>query len=229
MVSIHSHLAAVLICAAALAPFRAEAGDEGEDLLERWLASQTNLVSWSAEFTQIRSFPTLTRPLETAGRVSFKAPNSFRWELGVPARTVAVIGSEEALIYYPKLKRAERYALSSDAKGPWKDAMTLLDAGFPRSREELERRFVIDDVSANDGVGSLSLRPRSLRARRLLPRLRMEFDLKTLALRASEFEFADGSIMKNVFRESEANPDLPEGLFQLSLPQGVAVTEPGAK
>ncbi len=205
------------------------AAEVDEALLDRWLNAQTNLVSWSAEFTQIRRFPTLTQPLKTQGRVSFKAPSSFRWQLGEPARTIAVRGPEEALIYYPKLKRAERYALGAEATGPWKDAMALLDAGFPRSRAQLEERFEVVAIAASGGTCRLQLRPRGVRARRLLPRMSLEFDVKTLGLSASEFEFPDGSSMRNEYRNLKADPAMADEVFRLSLPAEVTVKEPGAR
>ena len=200
-----------------------------EDLLSRWLASQQSIKAWSAEFTQVRTFPTLSKPLETPGRVVFEAPSSFRWELGIPARTIAVRSEHSVTIYYPRLKRAERYPLGDEAKGPWRDAMILLDAGFPRSREELEKRFVMVEVKKEEGLGHLVLRPRSIRARRMLPRLRFKFSLETLELKESEFEFADGSIMRNEYRKSESNPSLDEHVFSLPLPGDVTVKGFGDK
>lgn len=223
----------VLLFAFALVGFvsgSARAADASEEaLLDRWLNAQTNLVSWSAEFTQIRRFPTLTQPLETPGRVSFKAPSSFRWQLGEPARTIAVRGPGEALIYYPKLKRAERYALGAEARGPWKDAMALLDAGFPRSRAQLVERFEVEEIAASKGTCRLRLRPRGLRARRLLPKMSLEFDVRTLGLTASEFEFADGSSMRNEYRNLKADPAMADEVFRLELPAEVTVKEPGTR
>jgi outer membrane lipoprotein-sorting protein len=221
-------LIAILGCGLGVLSASASAAEAGQELLNKWLTTQTNLTAWSSDFTQIRKFPTLTRPLKTQGRVFFKAPASFRWQLGDPARTIAVRGPAEVTIYYPRLKRAERYPLTEGTKGPWKDAMTLLDAGFPRSRADLDKRFEIVEMKAASGIGQLTLRPRSLRARRLLPKLRMEFDAKTMTLKVTEFEFADGSIMRNEYRNSKSNPDLSDDLFQLTLPSEVNVTEPGA-
>ncbi|MCF7762977.1 MAG: outer membrane lipoprotein carrier protein LolA [Verrucomicrobia bacterium] len=202
---------------------------EDDALLDRWLHAQTNLVTWSSEFVQTRKFPTLVNPLTTPGRVAFKAPHSFRWQLGEPVKTVAVRLTDEVLIYYPRLKRAERYPLSTDAKGPWKDAMSLLDAGFPRSRAELEDRFEIVKMEQRDGVGLLSLVPKSLRSRRILTRLRIEFGVQSLEMEAAEFEFADGSLMRTAYQNPSSNPELPDDLFELKLNPEVQVLEPASK
>ncbi len=198
-------------------------------LLDRWLNAQTNLVTWSSEFVQIRKFPTLVNPLKTVGHVDFKAPHSFRWQLGEPAKTVAVRHTDEVLIYYPRLKRAERYPLSAEAKGPWKDAMSLLDAGFPRSRAELEDRFEIVKMECRDGLGFLSLVPKSLRSRRILTGLRIEFGEESMEMLAAEFEFADGSMMRTVYQNPSSNPELGDDLFELKLGADVQILEPASK
>src|SRR6266478_1010237 len=59
-------------------------------LLTAWFNAQTNVQSWSAEVIQTRSLKTLTQPLIAHGRVWFAAPNRFRWEIGTPAKTIAV-------------------------------------------------------------------------------------------------------------------------------------------
>src|SRR5437016_3705983 len=53
-----------------------------------WLAAQTNVQSWSANFVQTRSLKSLTQPLTATGHVWFAAPSRFRWELGNPAQTI---------------------------------------------------------------------------------------------------------------------------------------------
>ena len=61
-------------------------------VLDGWFAAQKNLRSWSADFVQTRMFKTLTQPLTATGHVDFAMPDEFRWELGKPARTIAVGG-----------------------------------------------------------------------------------------------------------------------------------------
>ena len=86
-------------------------------LVTAWLAAQTNIQTWSADFIQTRTFKSLTQPLMATGQVFFAAPNRFHWELGRPAQTIAVRAPAEMLVLYPKLKRVERYPLSGDQSG----------------------------------------------------------------------------------------------------------------
>ena len=94
------------------------------------------------------------------------------------------------LVIYPRLKRAERYPLNSQQPGPWKDTLSLLEAGFPRSQAEIEARFKILSQSVSNQVCELLLQPRSASARRLLPQIKVAFATNDFALRATELIFA---------------------------------------
>jgi len=191
-----------------------------------WLAAQTNLQTWSADFVQTRTLKALAQPLTATGRVWFAAPQRFRWELGSPAQTIAVRKAEELLILYPKLKRAERYPLDETARGPWRDALALLEAGFPRSQTELEARFKILSLQESDAVAQLVLQPKSATARRLMPQIQIEFSPADGSLRATQLTFADGSTMRNDFTNAVVNPALEEGLFNPALPAEMKIVEP---
>src|SRR5215510_7069920 len=80
---------------------------ESDAALSIWLNAQTNIHSWSADFVQTRRFKTLTQPLTESGKVWFVEPNRFRWELGHPPKTIAVRATDEMILLYPFLKRAE--------------------------------------------------------------------------------------------------------------------------
>ncbi|HEY6170578.1 MAG TPA: outer membrane lipoprotein carrier protein LolA [Verrucomicrobiae bacterium] len=204
-------------------------GADANAVLAAWLAVQTNLVTWQAQFTQTRALSTLTQPLTARGRVWFAAPDRFRWELGEPPQTIAVRQPDQVLILYPRLKRAERYPLDAGAAGPWKDAMALLDAGFPRSRAEVESRFNILSLVEVGGGHQLTMQPRSASARRLMPEIQLTFATKDGAMLATQMKFADGSTMRNDFTNVVVNPKLDEASFNPTLGADYQVTQPAAK
>jgi outer membrane lipoprotein-sorting protein len=201
-------------------------GAEPDTHLPSWLASQTNVHTWSAELVQIRSLKTFTQPVTNHGRVWFAAPDQFRWEIGEPATTIAVRQPARLLVIYPKLHRAERYPMDGKAAGPWKDTLALLEAGFPRSAAELEARFKVESQSVTNGDCELVLVPRSSSARKLMPQIRIAFATNDFALRATELRFADGSTMRNEFGAATINGKLDEGLFTPELGAGYKVVEP---
>jgi outer membrane lipoprotein-sorting protein len=195
-------------------------------LLSSWFNVQTNLQTWSADFIQTRTFKSLTQPLVATGQVWFAEPNRFRWELGRPPQTIAVRAPNDLLIFYPRLKRVERFPLTGPAQGQWRDALALLEAGFPRSENDLRSRFQILSQATSNAVCSLILQPKSAPARRLMPQIRIEFTTNTLELCATELRFADGSTMRNDFQNGKLNPPLSTNLFNPPIDPGYTVVKP---
>lgn len=191
-----------------------------------WLAGQTNVQNWSADFVQTRTLKSLSQPLTASGHVWFAAPNRFRWELGSPAQTIAVRAPAELLIFYPRLKRVERFPLTGSQTGPWRDALALLEAGFPRSQTALEAQYNIASQTVTDHNGKFVLEPKAASARRMIPRLKIDFDTQDFSLRATELEFADGSTMRNDFKNPVLNPKIDEALFNPPIPADYKVVEP---
>jgi len=205
--------------------FSAPAADTNS-LVGSWLGAQTNIQTWSADFIQTRTLKSLTQPLTATGHVWFAAPNRFRWELGQPPQTIAVRAPAEMLVIYPRLKRVERYPLTGEQTGPWRDALALLEAGFPRSPAEMESRLRILSQTLTNQSCDLALEPRSAGARRMMPRIDIAFDTRDFSLRATELRFADGSIMRNDFMNPTLNPKLDDGLFAPELPADYKSIEP---
>jgi outer membrane lipoprotein-sorting protein len=201
-------------------------GAEAGAWLAGWLSAQTNLQTWSADVTQTRALKTLTQPLVARGHVWFAAPNRFRWELTSPSQTIAVRQPEQMLVIYPRLKRAERYPLNGEQAGPWKDALSLLEAGFPRSQAELESRFNVVSQTVSNAVLDVVLQPKSPSARRLMPQIRIVISTNDFTLRATELQFADGSTMRNDFSNALLNPKLGDDLFAPKLESDFKVVEP---
>lgn len=207
-------------------PVPAVAATEPPPVLQKFLAAQTNLSTWSADLTQIRRLKTLTQPLISTGRVWFAAPQKFRWEIGTPAQTIAVRGGNDMLVMYPRLKRVEKYPLTGEKMGQWKDTLALLEAGFPRSQADIEKRFKILSVTQADGVHSAVLQPRSYSARRMMPQITLAFDAKDYQLRATELQFGDGSTMRNEFRNARINPEIDPKLFAPAIDPDFKIVEP---
>jgi outer membrane lipoprotein-sorting protein len=191
-----------------------------------WMDAQTNIHTWSADCTQTRSFKTLTQPLTEKGKVWFKQPNQFRWELGNPPKTIAVRQKNEMMLLYPRLKRVERYPLDSSAPGPWRDVLALLEAGFPKSQAELQSKFRVVSQNVTNNVCDLVLQPRSAAARKMMPQLEISFDLKQTSLRSVSFQFADGSFLRNDFSNPVLNPKIDESIFSPPIPSDYKVVNP---
>ena len=216
----------ILLVLLAVAGTGAGAAADTNSLLARWFAAQTNIQSWSADFVQTRTLKSLIEPLTATGHVWFAAPNRFRWELGKPAQTIAVRAANELLIIYPRLKRVERFPLSGEQTGQWREALALLEAGFPRSPAELEARYHIVSQMVTGQVCEVALQPRSAAARRMMPQMKIDFDTQEFALRGTELQFADGSTMRNDFKDAVLNPKIDQGVFAPEIPGDFKIVEP---
>lgn len=197
-----------------------------EALLGTWLARQTNITSWSAEFVQTRHLKALTQPLTTPGRVWFVAPNRFRWELGIPPQSVAVRAESELLVLSPRLKRAERYPLAAFAAGPMGDAMALLDTGFPRDAAEFTNRFAVLALTQTNATYDFRLQPRAKSVQKLLTELTVSVTTNGFQLSATELVFRDGSRLRNDFSAVRENEAVDAALFVPVLDASWKISEP---
>jgi outer membrane lipoprotein-sorting protein len=232
MVSLCSHLAQkrltwiVACCVLTAANVRAT---DTNAVLESWFAAQSSVHTLSADFTQTRTLKTLVQPLTATGHLWFAPPNQFRWELGHPAQTIALRHADEMFVIYPRLKRAEHYPLGASAPREWRDAMSLLDAGFPSTRVQFDAQFQIQSLAETNGAWLLALQPRQAAAREIMPNLRVFLSTNDFSLTGTELVFVDGSHMRNDFTNAVVNAPLDEKMFQWTAPADFKVTEPFAK
>jgi outer membrane lipoprotein-sorting protein len=194
--------------------------------LDEWLGAQSNLKTWTADFTQTRTLKTLKQPLRSQGHLIFSAPNKFRWQLGDPAQTIAIRNSNEMTVVYPKLKRAERYPLSGAGNEPWRDALALMDAGFPSSRAELDNRFKLISLKFTNDLAQITMEPRSAMAKKFMSEVQLFLRTNDFSMAANQLQFSDGSILRNDFTNAAKNPDLPANAFDSEIPGDYTVVEP---
>jgi outer membrane lipoprotein-sorting protein len=241
MVSLRTHLAAgpaarrvtlglafLVAALCVLSPAVSRATDTNA-VLEAWFAAQARVHSISADFVQTRTLKTLVQPLRAEGHLWFSPPNQFRWELGRPPQTIALRHADEMFVIYPRLKRAEHYPLGASAPRAWRDAMALLDAGFPRTRADFDAQFQIQSLTQSNGTWLVAMQPRSAAARQFMPEMRVSLATNDYALAGTELVFVDGSRMKNNFTNAVVNAALDQNVFQWQAPPDFKVTEPFAK
>jgi outer membrane lipoprotein-sorting protein len=196
-----------------------------DQIISGWLAHQTNLQTWAADFTQTRALKALSQPLVSTGQVWFAAPQNFRWQLQKD-HTIAIRNNDTMLVLYPRFQRAEKYDFDSSARSEWKDALDLLQSGFPRSRADLDAQFNLLAASQTNSTSPvlLELQPKSPGARKMMPQINLRLH-PDLTLAGTELIFVDGSRMRTDFRNVQTNADVT-GKFSLDLPPGFTLVEP---
>jgi outer membrane lipoprotein-sorting protein len=192
---------------------------------DQWFTVQTNLQSWSGDFTQTRSLKVLSQPLVATGKV-WVTPGRFRWELGQPAQTIALRQPDQLFIVYPRLKRAEKYSLEGVPTGPLKDALALMDASLPRDRVAMEERFRLLSATETNSILQMTLQPRSASARKFISEIMIGFRTNDFSIAVTEMKFADGSGLRNDFTNVVLNQPVDPALFEVKLAADVTVVEP---
>ena len=237
MVSIHPHLAlvaaevtrlklkSILLCSLLLLTATVSRAADYDAQFSKWFEVQTNLQSWSGDFTQTRSLKVLAQPLVSAGKVWVKR-GEFRWELGQPVQTVVLRRPDELLIIYPRLKRAEKYPLDVVPSGPMKDALALLDASLPRDRASMEEHFRLVSAAQTNSILQMTLQPRSEAARKFIGEVVIGFRTNDFIIASTEMKFADGSSLRNDFTNVVLNQPFSPDLFEAKLPADCTVVEP---
>jgi len=200
--------------------------DSAREFMNTWMDQQAEIKTWSADVVQIRNLKSLVRPLKSRGRVWFRQPNRFRWQLGDPPRTIAVRKDDELLIIYPRLKQIERFAAGEDVDPAWKQVLALLEVGFPSDSKTFFSRYELVRTTRLKKSWKFELRPAAEVARKLLDRVNVEISMRDFALLATELVFPDGSTMKNEFIRRQLNPDLDEALFDFEIEEGYTVVDP---
>lgn len=208
---------------------RADSGQDQDAAWSAWWKTQAGIKTWRASFDQTRSLATVSKPLKTTGRVWYAAPDFFRWEIGSPPQTIALRASNAVWIVYPKLRRAERYALGGASGQAWAGMASIFEAGFPQSRQSLDAQFRELERSSSQGLFSLSLAPRKAMARRVLSKLVLGIRGDSHALSFTAMHLADGSVLRNDFRDAESNTAIPDEARRLPDLEGYEIVEAGAQ
>ena len=197
--------------------------------INQWLAAQSNLKTWTADFTQTRTLKTLKQPLRSQGHLIFAAPNNFRWQLGDPAQTIAIRNSNEMSVVYPKLKRVERFPLAGAGNEPWRDALALMDAGFPTSRAELDNRFKLVSLQFTNDLAQITMEPRSAMAKKFMSDVQLSLRTNDFSMTANQLQFSDGSILRNDFTNAVKNPSVDANSFDAKVSSDFTIVEPMKK
>ncbi len=201
--------------------------DEGEKhpVLDRWLEAQAKIETWSADVVETRELKNIAHPIVNRGEVWFEKPNRFRWQLGEPPRTIAVRKGDELLIVYPRLKRVERFAVGETVNPAWRQALALLEVGFPTDADAFHAMYQILSTTRTEKGWRFEVQPRSEAARELIERVRIDVSADTLELLGTELVFPDGSTMRNDFLNRKINPKLSQSLFEVDT-SGYQVVNP---
>ena len=215
----HAMTRALLLLAALLATTGLRAAEPLDFTpVKRWITRQDDFRAVTADFTQTRSLRALKSPLTSEGRLWFKAPSSFRWELGTPARTIVLRKGETLFLIQPAKKRAERSPANAkpDKPSPMQ-AMGMMSFPFARDFADFQRQFETLSISTDGPRCHLEVLPREAQARKFLSALKLDFNTATGHLLGFEMATRDGSSLRNDFTNVQVNPKISPALFEFDF------------
>ncbi len=214
-------LSITLVLASTIAP-AVDAADV--TTLRSWIKTQGEIVSLSGEFSQERKLKVLKKPLVAPGRFWYQAPDQFRWEIGQPARSVAIHSRDRFTMIDLEKGKAE----VQDLSGGNDDSrmVSYFRLSFPRDWDSFQREFRVISVVEAAGVLRAELEPVDRNAARGVKTITFEIDPQTYATRAFVLALRDGSEMRTSFSGVKRDAALPPSTFEATL-EGLRVKEKG--
>jgi len=211
-----------------LVPVLASASWAAEPLdlapVKKWIARQDDFHSVQADFTQTRSLRALKSPVTTPGRLTFVTPNSLRWELGDPPKTVVVRKGDNYLLVQPAKKKAEHIRASNIGQEGGPKGFAMMEFPLAADFPEFQKKFEILAVNTEGERCHLEILPRDAQAKKFLSALKIDFDTKTGHMIAFEMVTRDGSSMRNEFTNVRVNQKIDRRTFEYDL-TGYDVTD----
>lgn len=185
--------------------------------LKNWLARQGEVKTIQADFTQTRALRVLKDPVTSPGRVYFLAPDSFRWEVGDPAKTIVIRHHDTAYLIEPAKKRAQRFSAADLAQPATRRRLPLVRFPLAKSWEDFDRQFEVRGLRVDGTRCHVELLPRDPQMQQALAGLNLDFDTQSSDLLALEAKTRDGSTLRDDFIHVRADGKLDPRLFDYDL------------
>lgn len=200
-----------LIATLALSVSAAFAGP-AEDLQQRLSGYQ----SARAEFSQFALSSDGDRAEESEGHFFVARPDRFRWVTDTPFVQEIVSDGESIWIYDPDLDQVTRR--TANAQGNSAPALILNG-----QIAELQQQFNIQRIDEGEAGSALfELQPLNLEGS-TFTRIRLMFEQNRLSELSMEDSLGQRSML--VLHDLEYDPELPQGVFEFTLPEGADLIE----
>ncbi len=188
-------------------------------LVERLQAYYDALDGFEADFTQRYERKILRRAVEESGRVFVKKPGRMRWEYQSPEEKLFVTDGSRSYFYLPLEKQVMVSHHPRGAMGMGEGSPFELLTG--RSRMTDSFAFFTSDAPPTRGGEMLHLIP--TRRHDEFEDVEIELDPETGELLRVVLIDAQRNRTEFIFENIRKDLDLPESLFQFTIPSGVEV------
>lgn len=186
---------------------------EAAAVLREWIGKQARIRTLRADFVQTRSLATVRLPITKSGSVWFGRGGRFRWQVGDPPESIAIVTPETVILIEPPKRRA-RILPATEMQGTPAGMPTF---PFVQSLEEFHRRFTLLNFRANDDRVAISVAPREQSMAAKVRRVDIVFWRTTGIVERFATAFGDGSQMETQLKNVQVNPAVEDTIFQFDL------------
>ena len=172
-----------------------------------------------ADFREEKTIRLMNKPIVSAGKVWFQAPNKFRREVRGNSPSVAVSDGQQLWIHYPNFKSAEHYTLGK--RSPVDAGIAAVNTAL--NLENVENTFQISGRKIDNGY-ELELLPRSPSMKRIFQRFNLRVNNELLVER-TEMVQPNGDRLVTTYSNQTRAP-IPASTFEFTPPPGTEITTP---
>ncbi|MGI8481586.1 MAG: outer membrane lipoprotein carrier protein LolA [Chthoniobacterales bacterium] len=190
-----------------------------KSLLSRIRDKRAAAPQVQADFEEEKSVRLMNKPILTAGKVWFQAPNKFRREAKGNSPSITVSDGQQLWIYYPKFKSAEHYSLGK--RSPLDAGIAAITASM--NLERVEETYHISG-SREGNAWILQLAPRNPSMKRFLQSFSIRFNDALQVDRTEMIQPNGDRIITKYANETRAQ--IPPPTFEFTPPPGTEVTTP---
>lgn len=192
---------------------------ELKSLLAQIKEKRGTTAQMQADFHEEKFIRLMQKPVTSAGKVWFQAPNKFRREVKGNSPSVTVSDGQQLWIYYPGFKSAEHYSLGGHS--PVDATIAALLAGL--NLQNVESSYGIT-ATKNPNSYELDLVPRRPSLKRFFQRLNVQID-ENFRARRTEMLSPNGDRIVTTYANYVAHA-IPSSEFEFTPPPGTEVTTP---
>ena len=199
-----------------------------DEILAKVEDANSRLKTMDADIKYSRVISLLDSEEVSLGYLQYKKPKKLNLNFFPPRNEINVIDGTYIWIYHIKEKQVEKYQISSDMDSP--QGMDIFDLGYEYTTEKAKENYsitLLEDISTDE---------EALYHIELIPKETFDSEYDRILLWVREglwlpvqyqmFE-SDGEIINTIeLSNIQINPDIPDKIFVLDLPDDVEVLEP---
>ena len=191
----------------------ADTNEAEEQVVRRWLSTNSGVDVLKVEFTQIRKLTSLKSTIRQQGVlwIDRREGARFRWQIGSPPRTIVTRVKNELLVMRPRSLQYEKSPATES-----KNSMAILAGGFPRGWEEFQKKYELLGVKILNGTHRINVQPKGELAHGVRVLTFVTGSAKGV-LQSIDLILRDGSSQQIVFDKVVTSPRLSDDLFEPDL------------